>query len=77
MRVDFAELKSVRTRFDEHNIKYMEDNIKDGKDVVKIEGTTGQARVEAGNVPADVPMPLLMKLGLRLGAIKEWMAGGS
>jgi type IV secretory pathway VirB2 component (pilin) len=66
IKVNFGAFNSVRMRFIEQNINYIEENISIGdNNVVFIEGSCG-ALVKLTDIPEDLPKPFIMKWGYKL-----------
>ena len=59
--VKYGEFKSIRKRFIEKGINYVEENISIGNNVVTVEGSCGGALVKFVDIPENVPKPFLMR----------------
>ncbi|MGZ5486707.1 MAG: hypothetical protein ACXWFB_12510, partial [Nitrososphaeraceae archaeon] len=66
VKVNFGAFNSIRMRFIEQDIKYIEDNISIGNDVFLVEGSCGGAFVRLPDIPENVSKPFIMKWGYKL-----------
>jgi len=66
MKVNFGAFNSIRMRFIEQEIKYIEEDISIDNNAVLIEGSCGGAFVRLGDIPENVPKPFIMKWGYKL-----------
>lgn len=66
MKVNFGAFNSIRMRFIEHDIKYIEEKFPIDNSVAIVEGSCSGAFVKLAGMPENVPKPFIMKWGYKL-----------